>query len=219
MKTITFAISLLLVSVVAVSEKQDHATVKASNTINHHEQSGRRAQNGPNAGKRMATWRKAHNDMRRKYHVEFGGTFKSVKWNMELKNHAEKWAKEIVKTCVNRTPKSGQNPNDYGVNSAVKTGTRGFQNPITVMKTWEKKLPLGYPKNSVMTQVLWRNTGYVGCADASSAVGAEKTCTAAVCVYAKAGNCAMKRFGFNWTQAVIEGPACSATCPPNLEVC
>ncbi|KAL7516291.1 hypothetical protein ACHAWX_001321 [Stephanocyclus meneghinianus] len=231
MKIITVALSLLLASTAVGNEQKvsslNHVQTEADidflefDVADTEEPNrlGRSLQNGPNAGKRMATWKKAHNDMRRKYHELYGGEFVPLTWNMELKNDAETWAKQLVKTCANKSPGAGENPNDYGVNSAMRSGQRNFQSPITIMNMWEKKLTLGYPKNSVMTQVLWSKTEYVGCADASSAVGAAKTCTAAVCFYAKAGNCGLGRFDGNWTQAVIGGPACSTTCPSNIVDC
>ncbi|KAL7506370.1 hypothetical protein ACHAXN_003672 [Cyclotella atomus] len=233
MKSITAAISILILSVAAVEQPDraaaaiDHVeSITEINDLHHHlpttsSSSNRRIQSGPNAGKRMAAWRKVHNDARKKYHVEYGGSFTPIKFNMALKRDAEAWAKELVKDCNNRLPSSEFNEDGHGVNSAMRTGSRGFQSPNAVMKMWENKLKDGYPKNGAMTQVLWSKTGHVGCADASSAIGAEKTCTASVCFYAKAGNCAFGRFGGkgNWTQAVLYGPACSTACPSNLETC
>lgn len=234
MKAIIVALSLLFASAVAINEHQDGAIDTQINSINNHAYAdpqvevdldtdefqepdlhNRRAQNGPNAGKRMATWRRVHNEPRRKYHVKYGGEFQSIKFNMQLKKEAEVFAKKLVSNCVNRAPKAGENPHNYGVNSAMRMGTRAFQSPVAIMKSWERKLPLGYPKNGVMTQVLWAKTQYVGCADASSPLKSDKTCTASVCFYSKAGNCAFGRFD-NYTQAVINGPACSTECPPNI---
>lgn len=214
MKAITIILSLLLIAASAIHDHvdQDLELDDPSSTQT------RRIQNGPNAGKRMANWRKSHNQMRRKYHTLYGGTFAPIKWNMALKRDAEKWAKQLVKDCSNRLPDATYNPNNYGVNSAMKSGSRSFQNPVKVMQSWENKLKFSYPKNSVMTQVLWSATKYVGCADASSRKDNDKTCTASVCFYAKAGNCAFKRFD-NWTEAVLYGPACGNACPSNLETC
>lgn len=224
MKGITIAISLLIASVAAVNDADPTANNHADAFTEQFtdlpkNQPQRRIQSGPNAGKRMATWKKAHNNMRKKYHVEYGGEFTPMKWNMALKRDAERWAKQLVRDCNNRLPGDTYNPNEYGVNSAMKTGSRGFQNPNMVMKSWENKLQFGYPRNQAMTQVLWAKTGYVGCADASSSVGADKTCTASVCYYAKPGNCAFKRFGGNWTEAVLYGPACNTACPSNMNEC
>ncbi|KAL3788131.1 hypothetical protein HJC23_005469 [Cyclotella cryptica] len=231
MKFITAVLSLLLASAAATNEQKvsslNHVQSEALIDVDELDdvdteepnRLGRSLQNGPNAAKRMATWKQAHNDMRKKYQEAYGGEFAPLKWNMELKLEAENWAKELVTTCTNKSPGAGENPNDYGVNSAMRSGQRNFQNPVAIMNMWEKKLPLGYPKNSVMTQVLWSKTEYVGCADASSALGAAKSCTAAVCFYAKAGNCGLGRFDGNWTQAVIAGPACSTACPSNIVEC
>jgi len=232
MKAITVALSFFFVFAVLANDQQMSPSIsKAQNNkrqgidqydnVDTEKSNLRHLQSGPNSGKRMAQWKKVHNDMRKKYHVEYGGEFTRILWNMELKKDAEVWANEIVSNCVNRAPGPTKNPNNYGVNSAMRRGQRGFQSPITVMKMWERRLPQGYPTNSVMTQVLWSKTGYVGCADASSPVGAEKSCTASVCFYAKAGNCAFGRFGGtgNWTQAVLYGPACSTSCPSTVEEC
>jgi hypothetical protein len=230
MKTITFALALLVASVAATEHQVssiNNAEADEAQDLDEYDSADteksnlRRLQNGPNAAKRMAAWKKAHNDMRKKYHEEFGGEFVPINWNMELKQEAEAWAKQLVTNCVNRAPGSTMNPNNYGVNSAMRSGQTAFQNPVNVMEVWEKKLPLGYPANSVMTQVLWAKTGLVGCADASSSSTAEKKCAASVCFYSKAGNCAFGRFGGNgnWTQAVMNGPACSTICPSNVEEC
>jgi hypothetical protein len=225
MKSITVAISLLVASVVAVNDKAAAAGLDAiaeSDGPDIIEKSNlRRLQSGSKDSQQMAKWKKAHNDMRKKYHVDFGGEFTAINWNMKLKNEAEAWAKQLVKNCVNRLPDDDYNENGYGVNSAMKMGLRDFQDPNAVMNMWENKLKLGYPKNQEMTQVLWSATRYVGCADASSGAGAKKTCSASVCYYAKPGNCAFSRFGGNknWTQAVLYGPGCSTACPTNLETC
>lgn len=94
--------------------------------------------------------------MRKKYHTEFGGRYRALKWNTALEDEAHAWAEEIVQTCVNKAPGSGKNPNGWGVNANVRGATRVFQSPTNIMKLWENKLEKGYPLNQVMTQVLWR---------------------------------------------------------------
>lgn len=223
MKAISIALSLLIASFAVANEASSIDNVEsiiAEDELEFAEEKTnlRRLQSGPNAAKRMATWKKVHNDMRKKYHVQYGGEFVPIKWNMELKNEAEAWAKELVSNCVNRLPGSTKNPNNYGVNSAMNSKSSIFRSPVAIMKMWENKLPLGYPANSVMTQVLWAKTEYVGCADAASPGSSANKCSASVCFYAKAGNCAFKRFGGtgNWTQAVINGPACTNVCPSTV---
>ena len=224
MKAFTLALSLLIAFAAAANE------FPVSSLNNHEETSliqdfeaepslrhGRRLQTGPNAAQRKTTWTNAHNDMREKYQVEFGGEYVPLTWNTELKAEAEAFAKTLVSTCVNRRPKAAENPNDYGVNSAMRAQTRDFLSPVKVMSMWENKLGLGWPKNGVFTQVLWSKTQYFACADASSPLENEKKCTASVCFYAKAGNCAFGRFDGDYEQAVISGPACSTTCPSNVE--
>lgn len=220
MKPFVLAISLLAASVTAVSDIDHEVGLVDSEAvpskinpepINHSTRS-------LISNQRKTTWRVQHNKMRKKYQVEFGGRFNAVKWSGALEDEAQAWAEEIVKTCQNKAPGAGQNPNNFGVNSSVRGGTRIFQSPINVMKTWEKKLELGYPGNQVMTQVLWSGTKYIGCSDAASPVENEKVCTASVCFYGKAGNCLFKKYG-NWTEAVIKAPGCSAGCPEDVETC
>jgi hypothetical protein len=227
MKAFTLALSLLIASAAAVNENtvsilNNHAgdvieEVLETPSLRHGRHLQTTTSTNTNTPERYAEYKKAHNDMRRKYHKKFGGEFVAINWNMQLKSEAEAFAKKLVKNCANRVPQAGENPNNYGVNSVLNPGV-DFLNPASVMKLWENKLPLGYPKNGVFTQVLWSKTLYVGCADASSSP-AQLTngCTASVCFYAKAGNCAFGRFDGNVTQAVINGPACSTECPSNLK--
>jgi len=166
--------------------------------------------------KRAKTWIKQHNMRRQKYHVLWGGKYKPLRWSQSLEADALAFAKEIALDCKNRVPTN--NINDYGVNSAVKANQRNFRSPQALLQMWENQLPKGYPKNKVMTQVLWSATKYVGCADAASPLGADKTCSVAVCYYAKAGNCAVGKFG-NYSEAVLKAPPCSKTCPPEVTTC
>ncbi|KAL7506332.1 hypothetical protein ACHAXN_003596 [Cyclotella atomus] len=226
MKSITVALSLLL----ATLASSEFTTLNSAHpeeagaaidivpdepSSNGLRQNSRSLQSGPNAEKRKINWRKVHNAARKKYQVQYGGTFTPIKWSDELHSEALLWAKELVSNCVNRLPGSAKNPNNYGVNAAMNSKSRIFRSPFAVMNTWENKLQYGYPANSVMTQVLWSKTKYVGCADAASSGDAEK-CSASVCYYAKAGNCAFGRFNGNWTQAVVSGPACSTNCPSDV---
>eukprot|EP00956_Cyclotella_meneghiniana_P001049 scaffold1252_cov66-Cyclotella_meneghiniana.AAC.3 len=164
------------------------------------------------SNQRKATWRIQHNNMRKKYQVEFGGRYKALRWNTALEDEAHAWAQEIVQTCVNAAPGSEENPNNWGFNSAAQKGTRDFRPVQSIMKMWEKTLERGYPNNKVMTQVLWRSTKFVGCSDASSPIDSNKTCTAS------AGNCLFKKYG-NWTNAVMNAPGCSSVCPEGVNNC
>ena len=138
-----------------------------------------------------------------------------MEWNEALKAEAEAVALENVAICKETVPKS-----PYGWNVAGKQGKSDFRTVEDVMMIWENKLDGGFPKNSEFLQVLWSGTRYVGCADAVSPPGSEKTCTFSVCFYAKPGVCGMeKRFKGDWEKAVKEGPSCGDVCPPDMEEC
>ena len=155
MKTFLFALSLL-VSCVALTVDSNNDFFQLALYYDLPEEEEMRSNNQRISNQRKATWRIQHNKMRKKYQVEFGGRYKALRWNTGLEDEAHAWAQEIVKTCVNAAPGSEENPNNWGSNSAAQRGTRDFRPVQSIMKMWENTLERGYPKNRVMTQVLWR---------------------------------------------------------------
>jgi hypothetical protein len=160
MKSFVIALSLLAASLAAAGGNIDNEVAPEFDEFeaDEHEiqvEEINQASRSLITNQRRGTWRIQHNNMRKKYHVEYGGRFKALRWNTALELEAQAWAEEIAKTCQNKAPGSGQNVHNFGVNSAVRGGSRKFQSPINVMKTWESKLDYGYPINQVMTQVLW----------------------------------------------------------------
>eukprot|EP00584_Thalassiosira_punctigera_P017270 CAMPEP_0172573998 /NCGR_PEP_ID=MMETSP1067-20121228/136480_1 /TAXON_ID=265564 ORGANISM="Thalassiosira punctigera, Strain Tpunct2005C2" /NCGR_SAMPLE_ID=MMETSP1067 /ASSEMBLY_ACC=CAM_ASM_000444 /LENGTH=288 /DNA_ID=CAMNT_0013366621 /DNA_START=68 /DNA_END=934 /DNA_ORIENTATION=- len=141
-----------------------------------------------NGRRRANQWLKAHNDERKDWQ---SNPQVMMKWSEDLKEKAEYWADELVLTCNNRIPPKASGLTEYGFNIAMKQGQSDFRTVDQVFKLWDNKMYLGYPNNKEMSQVLWKATEYVGCADAGSANNAAKTCTASVCFYARAGNCGM----------------------------
>lgn len=150
MKSFLFAVSLLLA--VALAADNDFFQLGLYYDVPEEERASQRISN-----QRKTTWRIQHNNMRKKYHEEWGGRYRALRWNTQLEEEAHAWAQEIVKTCVNKAPGSGKNPNSWGVNSSVRGGTRSFQPVQNIMQLWENKLDKGYPLNQVMTQVLWHS--------------------------------------------------------------
>lgn len=173
-----------------------------------------------NNARRADEWLTEHNNARETYQT---GQPRMLKWNTDLKRKAQSYAKKLTIDCVNRIPPAGSELLDLGFNIAMKQGHSDFQAPADVMKLWNNKLYNGWPGNKEMSQVLWKATEYVGCAQAASAKEATKTCTSTVCFYARAGNCGMG--GMNsWAdheKKINEGPACGP-CPadrPNCSKC
>jgi hypothetical protein len=70
-----------------------------------------------------------------------------------------------------------------------------------------------------LTQVLWRGSQHVGCAEMAKELGNGQKCHVQVCRYARAGNCDVKSFndGSNkwWMDAVMQDEStCGNECPP-----
>ena len=153
MKTFLFILCILVASVAPAAGVGDNQLALYYDHSEDERSGSQRISN-----QRKATWRIQHNNMRKKYQVEYGGRYRALRWSNALEEEAHAWAQEIVKTCDNKAPGSGQNPNGWGVNASVRGASRYFQPVQNIMKLWENKLEKGYPLNQVMTQVLWRGT-------------------------------------------------------------
>eukprot|EP00970_Alexandrium_tamarense_P007403 scaffold1344_cov232-Alexandrium_tamarense.AAC.8 len=162
---------------------------------------------------RQTTWLNQHNIKRKKYQPQYGGTYKAMTWSNNLKNQASTLAKQLAANgCQLKRPDGMK----YGINmyaSFMMTST--LPTTSSIMSYWETNLNKGFPSNGAMTQVLWSNSRYVGCADAKSTSG--PTCQVSVCYYAKAGNCNMGNYP-KWKDAVVSGPGCGS-CPNDFPNC
>eukprot|EP00956_Cyclotella_meneghiniana_P007268 scaffold9913_cov36-Cyclotella_meneghiniana.AAC.7 len=159
-------------------------------------------------------WLQSLNDARKTGQEAIGGQYSPFKWSPDLANQAQKWANTLASECKNAVPDGDENPDDYGV-----TCIGNARNPANTVERWmtngnnAAKIPS--KASNPMTQILWAGTEYVGCADAESSQSG-KSCTAAVCYYAKAGNCAWSKYD-TWEEAVLSGKACSKTCPSDAD--
>ena len=177
MKLINSLISCLLVSSAAaasIEESNETSNLRTSNKSRDLQSSTR-----------QTDWIKGHNDRRRKYQVQYGGTFTALKWNNALKNKAATLAQKMAKNkCKYET-----NGDDYGMNYAKSVGIR-LPTVASVMTRWESTLKdsegkaAGWPANGAMTQILWSNSKYVGCADAYSNDNSYM-CHVSICLYSK----------------------------------
>lgn len=72
--------------------------------------------------------------------------------------------------------------------------------PDDVLIRWvEREIDLNPPKNLHLTQVLWRPTKYMGCADAMREYDDGTRCHVQVCRYVRTGNCNFGKFEeTNW---------------------
>jgi hypothetical protein len=139
----------------------------------------------------------------------------------------------------------------YGENMAANIGNGAngeLKHPDVVLNRFvEMELDVGYPNNfhmtqvrradvclvvfsspathinSTFTQVLWRATKYVGCADSVKAIAGVEGgyCRIQVCRYAVMGNCAVGAHTFtdgsvNWKKSVLDDELrqCGTECAP-----
>jgi hypothetical protein len=87
----------------------------------------------------------------------------------------------------------------------------------------EREEGLPWARNGHLTNVLWRATNYVGCAEAEKSYvvnGKTQWCRAQVCRYAKPGNCSMGKYrlangNIDWeTPMLMDDSPCGPECPP-----
>lgn len=113
-------------------------------------------------------WLNSHNARRRKYHAKFNKKYMPLRWSRKLKRLSKKWAKHLASQCGSQGIYHDPN-NRYGENLASNWGTGSYaKRPSTnsvLTRLVEDEEKLGYPKNGHYTQVLWRATALVGCAE------------------------------------------------------
>lgn len=118
--------------------------------------------------KRDRQWLNSHNARRRKYHAKFNKKFVPLKWSRKLKLSSKKWAKHLANKCGRQGIYHDPN-NLYGENLASNWGTGSYaRRPSTdsvLTRLVENEEKFDYPENGHFTQVLWRATAFVGCAE------------------------------------------------------
>lgn len=155
---------------------------------------------------------------REEWHVKEGYTYVPLEWSNDLFIDALDHANKLTEECKMKTPTGDLN--DYGWNIAGKQGHSDFRTVQDIFQIWDNKLYKGWPNNKEMSQVLWRSTEFVGCADSATDSDAEKKCTYSVCFYARAGNCGMGSIQ-NWddhSEKIMTSPACGP-CPEDAPDC
>ncbi len=172
--------------------------------------------------KRETAFLDAHNTRRKDWHTKNGKSYVPMKFSKSLKRSAKRWALQLVKdACIGKKgiyhdPQLGAL--GHGENVALSRGSGSWAILPTADKVIgrfvEREIPLPPHQKGHLTQVLWRPTKYVGCADASHtyADGKEK-CHVTVCRYVKPGNCNMG----NWSQwkekMLADDSPCGKPCP------
>ena len=119
-------------------------------------------------------------------------TFTSVplQWSEALKDDAKVWAEKLLDSCGQGMYHDPDNYH-YGENVAGNSGSGGWgdlRSPDAILTRFvENEAEKPWPKNSHLTQVLWRSTKYVGCAEASKPYGNNGMCHTQVCRYSRSG--------------------------------
>jgi len=168
-------------------------------------------------------WLDSHNTRRETWHRAYGKSFVPLKWSASLKRSSQQWAKELLKTC-GQSLYHDPNNKKYGENLASNSGSGSWANVKSTESIvgrfveWEQDWK--WPRNAHLTQVLWRGTDHVGCAEMAKDLGDGKKCHVQVCRYTRAGNCNMNSYDDGsdkwWMNAVMADKSnCGEECPPD----
>jgi len=166
-------------------------------------------------------WLVAHNVRRKQWHEEYGKTYIPLRWSDALKRESEVFAEVLLEECdLYHDPENVHGENlalNYGFGSKAAT----VNTADSILKRWtEDEVDLKWPQNGHLTQVLWRGSKYVGCADAQKTRSDGWTCHTQVCRYARPGNCNVGRYITGdkmwWLDPVMQDTSpCGPACPPD----
>mmetsp|Transcript_39014 Transcript_39014/g.68570 ORF Transcript_39014/g.68570 Transcript_39014/m.68570 type:complete len:323 (+) Transcript_39014:329-1297(+) len=164
-------------------------------------------------------WLDSHNSRRKRWHERYGKSYVPLEWSKALMNESKIWAEKLANDCdLEHDPNS-----IHGENIALNYGWGSFgsMRPTSniLSRFVEDEADDRYPDNGHLTQVLWRATKYVGCADASRPYDGGR-CHAQVCRYTRPGNCDMSKYKSNksewWlTPMLMNESPCGRECPPD----
>mmetsp|Transcript_20208 Transcript_20208/g.48568 ORF Transcript_20208/g.48568 Transcript_20208/m.48568 type:complete len:687 (+) Transcript_20208:1014-3074(+) len=141
---------------------------------------------GADLPKRDRDWLQSHNRRRQQWHQTYGKAYVPLKWSNGLKEASMTWAQYLADTDqFYHDPDIGS----YGENIALNSGSGGQVTTENILSRWvEDEAYDIYPFH--LTQVLWRATDWVGCADAQNGNRHVQ-----VCRYSRPGNCNMGMYG------------------------
>ena len=132
---------------------------------------------------------RSHNTRRKAWHERYNKSYVPLKWDNSLKAEAKVWAETLLASCgkgMYHDPTT-----KYGECATANQGTGSFgklHTPDEIIRRYvEREENWQPPQNSHLTQVLWRATKFVGCAEASKSMGEGKTCHTQVCRYSRPG--------------------------------
>jgi len=173
---------------------------------------------------RDTEWLESHNSRRKSWHRINGKSYVPLKWSIALKDESMKFAKKLLQASCGGL--YHDEDNKHGENLASNSGSGDWaqiRSADSIVARWvEDEVDYGYPGNGHLTQVLWRASKYVGCADASKAKTNGGRCRVQVCRYARPGNCNMDKSNYDtnrndWWQIpmLMADSPCGPACPPD----
>lgn len=168
----------------------------------------------PQMSNRDKEWLDGHNSRRQDFHKLHNTEYRPLHWSPELAKDASDEVDQMLPVCKHISGEGG-----YGENSAVRRHRElsDGENPDDILNLWSDKYlrqDTEHLDNKTMTQVMWRATRHVGCADKfiKNADG-QGYCYASVCRYSRAGNCAMKQYNDWKTPTLADHTLCGKACP------
>lgn len=160
----------------------------------------------------------AHNKRRKQWHEENGVSFVPLKYSFTIKRSAKVWANQLVKeSCIGNKGIYHDPNNRLGENIAKTWGSGSWgvkPHPEKILTRFVER-EIGKPgaQKGHLTQVIWRPTKYVGCAESSHDYGDGKKCHITVCRYIKPGNCNMGDWS-DWKRIMLaDDSRCGPECP------
>mmetsp|Transcript_3693 Transcript_3693/g.6782 ORF Transcript_3693/g.6782 Transcript_3693/m.6782 type:complete len:565 (-) Transcript_3693:415-2109(-) len=168
----------------------------------------------PTTDARDLEWLDEHNIRREAYHNQNDVAFRRFVWARSLAQDAEAWADSIIASdeCkANREQGIAE-----GENVSVRSANilRDDEEPANILSRWsDTKADKDWPANQSFTQVMWRATRYLGCADKSAQLSNGAYCYISICRYARAGNCNMGGYADKSIPVLLNRTACGPDCP------
>jgi len=157
---------------------------------------------------RDVEWLASHNSRRRSWHKDNSVTYVPLRWSAALAVESLVFAQHLADTDqFYHDPNRGP----YGENLAWNSGDGERRTVDGIVSGWvEDEVGMDYPDNGHLTQVLWRASTWVGCADAQNGDRFVQ-----VCRYAVPGNCNMDKYA-TWLEPMLQDASpCGNACHPD----
>jgi uncharacterized protein YkwD len=153
-------------------------------------------------------WLTLHNTRRKQLHESNGRSYVPLQWSAGLADSATNYANRLASGFADcHIEHRFQGDSEYGENLACNWGwgpegsVSAFSEEKVMIKWFEKESNWGYPENGHYTQVGWRASKWVGCAEVFKNLSGGGKCWIQVCRYATPGNCNIDSNNFQCVNA------------------